>query len=423
MQRIFYNANFYDADNVAEAMLVNDDVIVFMGSNSEVLKMKNDETELVDMHKKNIVPTFFDSVSTIYRKIENGLKNAKKEQFIEKSDIEDENYEKFCNFKIYKQEFLKIQNELLSIGITTIQEMIYSKEEFVFWKKLSEENDLLIDVIGYIDFVRCKEVMDNNCRSFRKYKNHFRLGGYHISLDGLLLESKAYLTKRYPKEKRYKGFLELGTEQLKFIIKTALEEKKQLIIFANGDGAVQEFIYSYIEQIKDMKVEDNFRPVIVGANFISKKQLIKLNELKIAVCFRIDEIIENYENLKQIFNRKIKKIIPLQFCKNCETNYMFCMANGFDAIKLYKFLLGENKIKTKTFCKKELIDRISLIKHLTTIPAFYAFDLENKSTFETGKKANFLVLNKNLDENGSSIEYVYLNGEKIFDCNKSGTKK
>ena len=44
--------------------------------------------------------------------------------------------------------------------------------------------------------------MDDNCRSYRKYKNHFRLGGYHITLDGLLLNKRACLTKKYPKEKR-----------------------------------------------------------------------------------------------------------------------------------------------------------------------------------------------------------------------------
>lgn len=419
MQKIFYNANFYDAENEnEEAMLVNDDAIVLVSTNSEVLKMKTDKTELVDMCKKNIIPSFFDSVSTIYKQIENNLKNAKKEHFIEKSDPNNENYEKFCNFEIYKQEFLKLQNELLSLGITTIQEMIYSKEEFIFWKKLSEENSLNIDVIGYIDFVRCKEIMDNNCRSFRKYKNHFRLGGYHILLDGLLIENKAYLTKTYPKEKKYKGFLELGTEQLKFIIKTALEEKKQLIVFADGDGAVQEFICSYEEQIKETPVEDNFRPVIVGANFISKGQLKKLNEHKISVCFRIDELLENYEDLKKMFKWRIKKMMPLQNCKKYNINHMFCSSNNFDAIKTYTFLAKENKVKSKVFGKKILFDKCSLIKSLTTIPAFYAFDLENKATFETGKKANFLVLDSNIEDNNAKIEQVYLNANKIYDCNK-----
>lgn len=416
MQKIFYNANFYDAENVnKEAMLVNDDAIVLASTNSEVLKMKNDETELIDMHQKNIIPSFYDSVSTIYKQIEDNLKNAKKEHFIEKNDINDEDYEKFCNFEIYKQEFLKLQNKLLCLGITTIQEMIYSKAEFVFWKKLSEDNSLIVDVVGYIDFVRCKEIMDNNCRSFRKYKNHFRLGGYHISLDGLLIENKAYLTKPYPKEKKYKGFLELGTEQLKFIIKTALEEKKQLIIFADGDGAVQEFICSYDEQIKETAVEDNFRPVIVGANFISKKQLKKLNEHKISVCFRIDELFENYEDLKKMFKWRIKKLMPLQNCKKYNLNYMFCSYKNFDAIKTYDFLTKENKVKLKVFGKKFLFDKGSLVKTLTTIPAFYAFDLENKATFETGKKANFLVLDKTIDEANSKIEQVYLNADLVYD--------
>ena len=206
MQKIFYNARFLTMNDKlknAEAMLVNDDAIVFIGEKEEVLQLKTDETKLIDLNEKIVMPTFFDVCSEVYLEMEKRIKTANNDKFIEKTADNDENYEKFDNFKTYKQEFLNIQNELLKLGITTIQERISSKEEFVFWKKISEDGALKIDVIGYIDFVKNKQIMDDNCRSYRKYKNHFRLGGYHISLDGLLLNRKACLSKKYPKEKNY----------------------------------------------------------------------------------------------------------------------------------------------------------------------------------------------------------------------------
>ena len=178
MQKIFYNARFVtmnDKQKSAEAMLVNDDAIVFMGEKDEVLQMKTDETELIDLNEKIVMPTFFDVCADVYFEIESRLKNANKEKFIEKTAENDENYEKFDNFDKYKKEFLIIQDEFLKLGITTIQEKISSREEFVFWKKISEDGSLKIDVIGYVDFVKNKQIMDDNCRSYRKYKNHFSL--------------------------------------------------------------------------------------------------------------------------------------------------------------------------------------------------------------------------------------------------------
>ena len=304
MQKIFYNARFVtlnDNFDECDAMLVNDDNIVFAGDSSEVLQMKTDETVLVDLNKKLVLPTFFDVNLSLYLMIEERLKNAKKDKFIENLTQEDEIYENFCNFDIYFKEFEKLQNELLSRGITTVQEEIKSVEEFIFWKKVSETGKLKIDVIGYIDFLNNRKIMDDNCRSFRKYKNHFRLGGYYINLDGSILEKKAWLKKAYPKEKGYKGFALLGFEQLGIIIKTALEEKKQMMIHADGDMAVEQFLICYEEQIKEKPVEDNFRPIIIGCNFLNKKLLSRMKDLNIAPVFKIDSYIKGRQKAKDVF--------------------------------------------------------------------------------------------------------------------------
>ena len=81
MQKIFYNARFVtmnDKQKSAEAMLVNDDAIVFMGEKDEVLQMKTDETELIDLNEKIVMPTFFDVCADVYFEIESKLKNANK---------------------------------------------------------------------------------------------------------------------------------------------------------------------------------------------------------------------------------------------------------------------------------------------------------------------------------------------------------
>ena len=159
MQTIFYNARIMTLNKKepsAEAMLVNDGSIVFVGERDEVLNLKQDDTLLVDLENKIVMPSFFDVNCQVYDLIEERLKTAKKFKYLEMYDENDENFENFANFEVYKEEFLKIQEELLSLGITTIQEMNIAQAEFIFWKKMVDSKLLKIDVIGYVDMLTAK---------------------------------------------------------------------------------------------------------------------------------------------------------------------------------------------------------------------------------------------------------------------------
>ena len=306
MQKIFYNANcltLNDSFEIAEAFFVNDENIVFAGTNEEVLKMKTQETELVDLQGKTIIPTFFCTETRLYEEIEQRLKTANLVDFIEKSDINDENYEKFDNFDVYLNEFLKLQDELIELGITTIQELGITQTQFAFWKKLADSGKIKIDIIGYVDLLTAKDVMDNNCRSYRKYKNHFRLGGYSFAIDGKLTRKKAWLKKPYKYERGYTGYSSVLSERLEFLIKTSLEEKHQLIVEANGDRAIEQYI-EVIRQVFDKnKDEDKFKPILLNCNLASKKHLKQLNELGVAVNFELSSMKYEHKKLKNIIGR------------------------------------------------------------------------------------------------------------------------
>ena len=79
MQKIFYNAKFYtlnDGEEVAEAMLVNDGIIVFAGKKDEVFSMKTEDTKLVDLKEKSVLPAFFDMNLSLFKIIENRIIGA-----------------------------------------------------------------------------------------------------------------------------------------------------------------------------------------------------------------------------------------------------------------------------------------------------------------------------------------------------------
>ena len=426
MQQIFYNANVLTINSAfesAEAILTNDETIVFVGSNEEVLKMKTNETTLVDLNGKTIIPSLFCTEIKIYETIEQRLKNANLVNFIENYDKNDENYEKFDNFEVYKNEFLNIQDELIKMGITTVQELGINQIQFAFWKKLSETNLIKIDIIGYVDLLQAKDVMDNNCRSYRKYKNHFRLGGYYLALDGKLLAKKAWLNKPYKFEHKYVGYSSVLSEQFEMLIKTALEEKHQLIVEANGDRAIEQYIEIVKSVFEKNKDEDKFKPVIFNSNLVTRKHLKELSKLGVSINFDITPLISQSVNLKKTIGLlRFKKLVQTKLVKkyNIDMLFHFNYENIKNFFYVIKFLIERISNDNILVGKSQKIDIVHALNYLINNSAEYCFEGAKKGSLESGKLCNFIVLSNNILDakinlTDTEIEKVYQNSKLIYE--------
>lgn len=405
MQKIFYGGNVLTMcdKKPEEAFFVNDENIVFVGSNEEVLKLKTDETELVNLKGKTVCPSFFYLGGSVFNEIEKRLKNAKKDKFIEKISSNNENYDKFCNFDIYLNEFLKIQKELISKGIVLVQETGINEISFTFFKKLSEQKKLKIDIVGYVDIVTSKDVMDNNCRSYRKYQNHFRLAGFSIAIDGSVESRTAWLEKKYKKTKDY--YLGVGNvfaDHLNFIVKTALEEKRQLVVFASGDRAISHLCSSFENNNKSEI--DTMRPLVVGAQLFSKKHLTLAKKFNFSLC-----VSKQKDCLKQIKNNlgwiRYKRFNNIKFLSKCGLR----LAVGKNALS--NSPLEQVDDMSVKISKLEVFDSL---KSATVDASYVCFEEMNLGTIENGKQASFVILSGNPYQMiETKVLKTYYKGEEI----------
>ena len=425
MHKIFHNANVITYDNnntIAQAFFVNDENIVLVGTNEEVLSLKTDDTLLIDLENKTVIPTFIDSNTSIYTMIETRLKTANLEDFLENNDEIDEDYEKFDNYDAYREQFLIIQNEYLSKGITTVFELNVCAKEFTFWKKISKSGDLKIDVIGFISIVTDKDIMDNNCKSYRKYISHFRLGGYYIKIDDILSKKKAWISKPYKKEYGYSGYSLVVDEQLYCLIKSALDEKKQLIVETNGDFALDQYLRCFEDYLKDKKDVDKFRPIAKNCNFVSKQHLNRMKNLEISPSFQIEELKNNSDYFKRTLGRlRASKIQPIK--KFSELGLKFLLNSSIDSIpNIFEIAsIASERIynNKKIIGQKFKIPFKDCLYSLVNHSHYFAFDLDFKGSIENGKRANFLILddtleNITLNKNFDCIQKTYLNGEEVY---------
>lgn len=419
MQKIFYNANILTFDEKqpnAEAMLVNDESIVLTGTNEEVLAMKTDDIKIINLEGKTILPSFFDVNTSLYKMIEENLKNANKQKKLENNAEIDLNYNEFKNFDAYKKEFLKIQDMCLSLGITTVLENNLSCKEFIFWKKLAEQKLLKIDVVGTIDILNFKSVMDDNCRSYRKYKNHFRLGGYALNIDGDIFSKRAWLKKPYRGEHGYKGYGEVTYEQLSFLIKTALEEKKQIVFAANGDAAIEMLLLAFNENAKEKEREDLFKP-IVRSQYLKKQDLKNLKSAGISPCFNVRSLSSLSKQSKKALSKMLPNILPACHAKKMGIDYLLC-GNELevkDVFSIASFASERKDENGKVVCGKQKIPFEDAVSAIIKTSATLLFDDAHKGSLENGKLANFVVLDGNsFEEKSVKVLETYVDGEREF---------
>lgn len=421
MQDIFYNGKITtnnEKQDILSAMIVNEGSVVYVGENEDVLNLKTDDTNMHDLKGKNVYPTMFDFKESVFEFISEKLKNAKKIKDIQNFEEINEDYENFSNFELYKKEFLKLEKDFIKKGITTILTTKIGKLEFAFWKKMSEEKCLSIDVVGYVDIISSKQVMDDNCVTYRKYRNHFRLGGYYLKIDGKIQELKAWLKKSYVGSKTYFGFSEISEEQLYYLIKEALSEKKQILFDVSGDKAIEEVLNVLDDVSKKENISEFYRPIFYGAGVVDKKVYKKLKQYDVTLIF---------ENFDKVESRKIKKFIgfsrkrKFQNYKNLLKNdirFMFA-SNNYDSIAIKNLSIFDKcefNSKVLKNGKNELNFTTLLYKLIYLNPAYICFDQDKKSILETQKQANFIIsenaIFEFLKDDKGFVKNVYIEGEK-----------
>ncbi len=426
MQNIFYNGKVVtnnENQDVCNAMIENEGSIVYVGENEEVLNLKTEDTKLVNLKEKYVYPTMFCFKDDLFESISNKLKNAKKIKNIQTSEEIDENYENFANYEVYKKEYLRLEKEFIKQGISTIILTKIGKVEFAFLKQISEEKCLTVDIVAYVDIVSSKQVMDDNCVTYRKYRNHLRLGGYYLKIDGKLQELKALLKQHYLGSKTFFGFQETSNEQLYYLIKEALGEKKQILFDVSGDKAVQN-VLDVLEDVSEKeKINEFFRPIFYNAGLIEKKIYPLLKKYDITLVF---------ENLDKADIKKVERFIGVSRNKEFQ-NFKELLKNEIKfLIKLSEFSeLELNNFKSSPFFKKckyslKMLKNDKFVKDFTILLhnliylnfAYICFDHDKKATLETQKQANFIVSEISILDAIQSdemfVKNVYIEGEKKY---------
>jgi len=295
----------------------------------------------------------------------------------------------------------KGQELALKFGYTTAQEgrAMENHEQLADYSKTGK---LKLDVVSYVDYTFPQYLRSEY--SGREYKNHYRVGGYKLTLDGSPQGRTAWRTIPYliPPEgqnKNYKGYPAIANDdEVKAIIDSAFANNWQMLTHANGDAAIDQYIRCLRPAIQKYGNNDR-RNVLIHGQFIRKDQLDSLKEMKVIPSLFPMHTFYWGDWYKEIIGDSLAmQISPIKTALNMGMmptshtdapvafpNLMMVMWATVNRVSRSGAVIGAN----------ERLTPYEALKTITIWGARQHFEEKNKGSLTVGKLGDMVVLSEN----------------------------
>jgi len=315
-----------------------------------------------------------------------------------------------------------------SYGITTIQESNVSVSYVEELKQQALEEPFAADIVTYVMGNPLSETQLSRVKVDSEYLGGVRNGGVKFVLDGSPQGRTAWMSKPYhegpPGSKAsYSGYPSYLPDSYKRNVASMLKSDIPILVHANGDAAIELMIDGIEEALNYGDIIDH-RSVIIHAQLIREDQLDRVKELGIVPSYYAahpyfwgdwhrlsfgDSRSSFISPLKETINKGIpftvhndSPIVP--------PDIMRLVSISVNRLTRSGYILGPDQ---RVSVKEAL--------HAVTLgAAFQYFEEDEKGSIAVGKRADFVVLEKNpmkvdpLDLANVAILETFSRGKSIF---------
>lgn len=304
-------------------------------------------------------------------------------------------------------------------GLTTVDDAGLSKKTVDLIDSLQQANELKIRIYAMIsnspenlDYYLPKGIIKTDRLNVRSIK---------VYADGALGSRGAAMKKSYSDKHNHFGALVTPIDELQNIAKRIVKSDYQMNTHAIGDSANYVMLKTYKEVLKgkkdrrwriehaqiidmnDFNYFDNILPSIQPTHATSDmywaKDRIGAERMKGAYAYK--ELLKHYGKVALGTDFPVEKVSPFL---------------TFYAAVARKDL---NNFPENGFQMENALTREETLKGMTIWAAYANFEENEKGSIETGKMADFIILNKNIMEIETSkipsikVEETYVNGERV----------
>lgn len=316
------------------------------------------------------------------------------------------------------------QEVYASYGYTTAQEGRATEDGLEAMIRAAKKDELLLDIVAYQDSATDEKYLASEYYG-QEYNNQFRIAGIKLSLDGSPQGKTAWLTHPYhivPEglDADYKGYATFADDKAADIVANAFKNNWQILVHANGDAAIDQFIAS-IELATKQYGNIDRRPVLIHGQTLRQDQIKKLVDLKIfPSLFPMHTFYWGDWHAESVLGHpRADAISPTKSV--LDAGLMFTSHHDAPVARPDSFRVIDATVNRTTRTGKVLgpEERVSVyvaLKAMTEWAAYQHFEEGTKGTLSVGKQADFILL----DQNPLKINKQDLQDIKVVETIKAG---
>ena len=339
------------------------------------------------------------------------------------------------------QDFLKAyeraQEMYFSYGITTAQEGMMTEAVGGLYRLLLASGLLKLDVTAYADLKAGHKLMEEFQDYTKGYRQHFRVGGYKMFLDGSPQGRTAWLRRPYERlsqggslapggssasdrEAGYRGYPVLDDETVYRNLKLAASEGRQILTHCNGDAACGQLLAQCERVEKEGLPLAAVRPVMVHAQMLGADQMDELKRLGVIPSFFVAHVYHWGEiHVKNLGLFRAGAISPAATALKKEILFTFHQDSPVirpDMMETVWCAVNRRTKSGRILGETERIPVYEALKAVTVNGAYQYFEEETKGMIAPGKTADLMIL----EENPLTAEPEALKDIRVLETMKEG---
>ena len=300
----------------------------------------------------------------------------------------------------YAQMLCKMQEIYISNGITTVQDGATSEGD---WKALlgaATSGSLKVDVVSYL-LMSSEDIdlMEEYGDRYSDYKNHLKIGGYKLILDGSPQGRSAWMSQPYiGGTEGYCGYPWMAEDAVQDYLLRAVNDRKQILVHCNGDAASEQFIRTYKKAVETTDCKEDLRPVMIHCQTVRDDQLDRMAKLSMIASVFVGHVWYWGDiHIKNFGEKRGNHISPAKAA--LDRNVVITFHQDTPVTKpdmLHSVWCAVNRVSRSgnIIGIDQAIDVYEALKAVTINAAYQYFEEDTKGSNEAGKRADLIVLSQ-----------------------------
>lgn len=310
-------------------------------------------------------------------------------------------------------------------GITLAHEGATSAGQLEMMQRASAAGANIIDVVAYPFMTDLEAAIQSNpVEGWGEYRNHLKIGGVKITVDGSPQGKTAYFTTPYLTggpggEENWRGEPTITQDELDQLVKLVYTMNVPLIVHTNGDATIDMFLDAY-EKARGGDFEKPWNVTTIHTQFMRKDHIPKFVEYRIRPSFyTLHTFYFATAHTKNRGAEQAAYISPMRDAIDAglrPTNHSDFYVAPLD--QMFMMWSAVNRVSREggVVGPEQRISPLEAIKSQTLWAAEQYGEQDRRGSLEVGKIADLVIL----DSNPLKVDPMAIKDIKVLETVKEG---